>query len=117
MDLDKWLKTDGGDTVEVVGLGMCYIRPLTAAELSTVKKKAAVQAAVLRVDEETAATLEMCAATVLDPEKHEALFTAAQLAEVPMARLTPVIEAVGRVNGFDTDIEELAGKLPKMVNA
>ena len=117
MNLEKWLSEDSGETVDVPGLGEVYIRPITAAELSGCKKKAAAGAALLRVDEETAATLEMCAATVLNVADKSALFTAGQLAKVPMGRLSALIEAVGRVNGFDADLEELAGKLPRMASA
>ena len=118
MDIDHWLNDDQGETVLIPELGEVYVRPLTAAELSTCRKKAKAGAALMRVDEETGGTLEMCAATVLKSREHpEPIFTAQQLSQVPMAKLTHVIDAVGAVNGFDEDIEDLAGKLPTTESA
>ena len=117
MDLEKWLNEDSGEVVDVAGLGNVYIRPITAAEMSTCKTKATAGAAMLRVDEETASTLEMCAATVLAVSDKSTLFTAAQLAKVPMGRLSSLIEAVGELNGFGADLDDIAGKLPRMESA
>ena len=117
MDVKKWLEGDDGEQVPVAGLGDVFIRPITVSEMSGCKQRATAAAAALDVDEETAATLAMCAATVLDVDDRKPLFTAADLAGLPMARLTGLIEVVGRINGFDADLEDLAGKLPMTENA
>ena len=115
MDLEKWLNDDGGDIVEVEEMGgSVYIKPITTCQLSMCKKKAALRAPTLRLDEDSAATLEMIAVCVLDVDTKTPLFGSEEvpkLAEMPVARLTPLIEAMSRINGFDVDgVEELAEK-------
>ena len=117
MDVSKWLDAGAGEVSHVEGLGDVLVRAVTVAEMSACKQRATAAASKLDIDADTASTLEICAATVMDAESHAPLFTAAQLAEMPMTRLASLIAVVGEINGFDDDIDELAGKLPRTVSA
>jgi len=114
IDVDAWMNDDGGDCVEVEGLGTVAIRPMTAAEIDSCQKKGKAKAAALKCDDNTATTLEMIALTVSHPDTGKPLFPdgAGSLMRVPMVRLAPLIEAVSACNGFGEDVETLAGKSP-----